>query len=613
MAGRTQGTVSIARRLRAVGVWLLYAVLGWYVVVAVLLGVLTTGQGPVVRLALLAPAACLAFLLLLRARRACRRKHWSLRRTWQLALSTPRRMRTLGVWLLYIALAALCVVLTPLQRPVVRVALLASAAYLAFMVLLRFVQACMRGQRLTLSILRWTPAALVCLVYVLLASTQIYLLATGGRHFSLTLLCVGIVLAPVLLALLGRLGRRRDWDRRRVRRLVVESAYLLLGGFLVYLADDAPPIEDDYTWEQAPVPEERAEESFQALLAYRHRGSSKRIPSDKLPRLRDPCWRWFAGTEPAAQVQKVWDESQEARDYIAHLDTYDGIADLATTVSSPILSFNAWRSITGLYHAYALVQVRRGRPEEGARELAQFHSVTRKILPYPRTLVFKMVMTSTAVGNIDTAYEIATDPRCTRAAVRMLRPSFTPLTDKETALRTVVLGEYLSTKSLLRRGPFRHVSPRNLRRPGPLAWFWASVDRRFTLDPNRTIRDLHGVYEPLIERAPGDWPALREVEQAEERARVLGRPSGLKNVWGRAVLRTYVPSLRQAYAACRRTRVKSDLLAIVLSNRLGEKPQARDDFTGEAYLVDETEGVPFSAGPDGEPGTEDDITLGFGK
>lgn len=53
-----------------------------------------------------------------------------------------------------------------------------------------------------------------------------------------------------------------------------------------------------------------------------------------------------------------------------------------------------------------------------------------------------------------------------------------------------------------------------------------------------------------------------------------------------------------------------DTLTIEIHRHLDEKLDIKDYYTGEDYLVDEKTGEPFSAGPDGEPGTEDDIRLG---
>lgn len=55
--------------------------------------------------------------------------------------------------------------------------------------------------------------------------------------------------------------------------------------------------------------------------------------------------------------------------------------------------------------------------------------------------------------------------------------------------------------------------------------------------------------------------------------------------------------------------VASWLLAIELQRRLGHTLVLTDAYTGKPYRLDETTGIASSVGPDGAPGTQDDITL----
>jgi hypothetical protein len=214
-------------------------------------------------------------------------------------------------------------------------------------------------------------------------------------------------------------------------------------------------------------------------------------------------------------------------------------------------------------------------------------------------------MARTAAENIDTAYEIVADPRCTAQAVRTLQRGFAPLTDNEAATRTTMVSEYLLLRELVQRDyslqvVLGGVRGRNLARP-------------ILFNRNRTIRSLRGLCDPLIQRADDDWPTPSELRQALKRAGIHRRPGALKNVGGRCMLRWFLPGYGAVFTSSRRARVKSDLLALVLCRQLGQPAARRDASRGAAYVFDEAEGIARDIGPDGKAGTADDITLGFGR
>jgi len=85
---------------------------------------------------------------------------------------------------------------------------------------------------------------------------------------------------------------------------------------------------------------------------------------------------------------------------------------------------------------------------------------------------------------------------------------------------------------------------------------------------------------------------------------------GIRNVGGLMLLTIIAPNCDKNREQVYLTKIYSELLAIYLHNRLGEELALNDPYTGKPY-VRGADGVPFSVGPDGKPGTKDDITLRY--
>ena len=83
----------------------------------------------------------------------------------------------------------------------------------------------------------------------------------------------------------------------------------------------------------------------------------------------------------------------------------------------------------------------------------------------------------------------------------------------------------------------------------------------------------------------------------------------LKNLLGEQLINMCLPNFLEAARRGNKRKVQSDLLALYLHRRLGKPLVLKDMFTGADYPVDKKTGLPFSAGPDKLPNTDDDIRL----
>ena len=120
-------------------------------------------------------------------------------------------------------------------------------------------------------------------------------------------------------------------------------------------------------------------------------------------------------------------------------------------------------------------------------------------------------------------------------------------------------------------------------------------------DPKLTV-GLHRKYTNLVIE---NLEAANAFLAAFDRDILRSRES---NRLGKLLFMMGAPSYDKADERCREARAKADLLALTLTRRLAEK--LTDPYTGQAYRRDPESGDAYSVGPDGEPGTEDDVRLG---
>jgi len=211
-------------------------------------------------------------------------------------------------------------------------------------------------------------------------------------------------------------------------------------------------------------------------------------------------------------------------------------------------------------------------------------------------LVSKLIWIQIAQNNIDTAYHIAINPNCTPEILKILKAGFSPLTQKDVSLRRPFIVEYLVIKHEIDRlGPFWGFPQKTI----------ARIMTPFCFNRNLTIRELKHQFDIYIVRSskcPPDFPSAINVV-SKKRLR-------LKNPVGQMFCSCAMPSFSEAIDKSFTVKVMSDLLAITLSQRLGDELHLPDFYTGKEYIIDKKTGNAMSVGPDGMPGTKDDIILG---
>jgi hypothetical protein len=198
----------------------------------------------------------------------------------------------------------------------------------------------------------------------------------------------------------------------------------------------------------------------------------------------------------------------------------------------------------------------------------------------------------------------------------ILKAGFNPLTKEDTSIRRPLITEYLGMKYMCES----YLTGTNLldfftmvevgkEKPSPsfLKKMVSRIAFAFFFNRNRTVRECKEYYDQLITGASKCPPDISEPmtdwKMKMKRLR-LGNPIGQMLVY------IAIPYFSRTVETSSKLKVLSDLLAITLARRSGQELNLPDFYTGKAYIIDEKTGVAMSVGPDGLPGTEDDIKLG---
>lgn len=468
--------------------------------------------------------------------------------------------------------------------------------------------------RQAMIILGWIVIILLSLIYGTISCVYLHLFYQSGDNNvvyipALPILFTVLVIGVCVLVTLG--CRKTRWDNWRAGVLVLFTLPL------IWLAIDAPPVENDYTRADIAPPSKESEKSYDVFMTYRKgEGPYFSIDAPHVTGLEA-----ITNALPyAEEIEKAWNDISTGRDYIEKLDTFDQIVDLIPSIpldyETPTIEFITLRTIAQIYWAYAALKTEEGKPEEGARYLVQLHSVCRKALPNCATLLSKMIWTAIAGGNIQTAYHIANRPNCTLETWKILKNGFKPLTKEDMSLRRPLIAEYLLAKNVCESyltvtNLFDVFTGTTTELQKPSQRFLKNTFSRiillFCFNRNRTIRDFKIYHDPIIAGATKYPPDISSTTNMPYTQRLQ-----LRNPAGQLLVSIARPPFwfRSTKAAFDK-KVLSDLLAIYLSERLGDKIELTDPYTGKPYIIDEKTGIAISAGPDGISDTEDDIKLGY--
>lgn len=464
-----------------------------------------------------------------------------------------------------------------------------------------------------LQIIYWIIIAILCMPCAEILAFWGYL---DGLHKARgpATACVYVAVFIALVVAVGRWFSRGKRDTRFLWRGTLIA--VLLAGLGWAMHDDPPP-ELRYTRDLFRVPPE-VEPSRAVLLTYAVGGTNS-VPSASKKLLDVITWDKTGDAETSPdltpfepEIEQLWADMLPARQVIERLDMFPGVCELANDtpidISTPIPRFIDWRRITQGYCAYALLKAQQNKADEGVRELAKLHSVSRKWLPYSTVLICRMMNIEIINREIWTAQRILRTGKVSPDALAVLQKTFTPLTADDVSVKRSAIAESLAIRGELEKINWPHGIRRLMTISGrqKKSW-WAERLEQLAMPflpfkKNASIAYLQEIYAPIIERGPSG-------QQLQEQA--THWPRSRRNAIGEVFIsQVAMPDYSKAWATCQKVKVRSDLLTLEISRRMGHPTEMKDFFRNATYLYDEATQCYFSAGKDGVPGNTDDIRIG---
>ena len=306
----------------------------------------------------------------------------------------------------------------------------------------------------------------------------------------------------------------------------------------------------------------------------------------------------------AEDVLLLWQHAKKGRDVLAKLDAFPEIADLTEPyLASQLFWAENFRHLFFLTRAYICLQSCQGNHQIAVEELMRLRSISGKLSLSARYLVTKLLCFAYVAIAIDTTNFIINNPQTPCEIVLLLKHRMVPVSGAQVSLRNPIIFEYLTFKNELKKlthePRFRYSYYSPLKLNSALRLYRDFCDRWISISEDGREVERFRV-----------WPALY-VDLPVRMGLQDKLPWYYKayNPVGSCVASMLTPALNNVIEIRAKLQVRSDLLQIVLDKRLGRAVSLKARAYGDEYIVDVENKKIFSPGPDGKPGTKDDIKL----
>jgi hypothetical protein len=386
------------------------------------------------------------------------------------------------------------------------------------------------------------------------------------------------------------------------------SAILTAAGLAWFTLDD-PPIREDHAAEDVLL---------KANGSYPHLELFNKADTKALVKANKKLGEGYHGKVDKRAFEEVWEEIADYRAAIEALDGFDVICDLpegaALDMKTPLLHFMALREVAKIYQKYSIFKVLEGRGEEAVVHLCRLHRVSRKGMRSATVLISKMIFNALARMTLDSAYVAVLNENCDEKILNRLKESFTPLDFQDMSMERPIIAEYIALRSVIQNqlkpetflNAFTMVAGATQKQEPafPPASYFVYY---FGFKPNKSLRGMKEYYDLLLE-AQKEYPV--DATEATRYLEQYVKEPQIRNMVGWILNSIAMPNLENYCKRTMETKVKSDLLSLVIHERLGESLDIKDLYTGDSYNFRKEEGYVRHPGEDGTFDTKDDITLG---
>lgn len=424
-----------------------------------------------------------------------------------------------------------------------------------------------------------------------------------------------MVVAIVSIIRIANSGGRLKGLPMSLAGMIVSVVFMCI--FCVLWCLDAPPIPNDYTMaDLRSAPAEYAP-SFEILKSLVDEGWS--LPGspamglteedlkviDKVSRtIEDGTASQIAESlsQHTAHIQQAWARAEKARGVIRRLNEFPQIADLTEIDAG--FRFMRWLNLitlARLHHIYAYSQTEQDDIRAVVVDVVELDSVLRKLSVNARPLTGKVICLWCMEVDTATANAIVNNAQTPKESIELLARHFMPVSQEQVSLRNGLLSEYLLLRYAVTTASDRIAGARIplLKRNSMLRLY-----RNFFDDWIDAVEGRTNVARKRLSVWPDIYPFVQPSLsfRNQKRLPLLYR---CYNPFARVVGFSYSASMGKTPT----TAIKDDLLQIVLNRRLGKEVSLKARAYSEEYIVDVENRKIFSPGPDGKPGTKDDIKL----
>jgi hypothetical protein len=418
---------------------------------------------------------------------------------------------------------------------------------------------------------------------------------------------------------------RKSWSKWKFRGRAVSAGIVILSSLfmltLSYLRIDAAPISDDYTISDLRSAPAECDQTYELLAQLTdvdfkvHSISAIGLSAQETRRLdeiHDLCKGKDLGSiapilqDNASEIIDMWQHAEKGRQVITTLNEFPEIADLGQPSMEIARSwYVSLRHLAHLHGIYIRLQSSQGSHKTAVDTLLIYESFVRKLSMNARSMITNLVCIACSKITIDTANFIINNPETPHELLVRLERSMIPLRPEHTSLRNALISEYIVwKKELLKMSPEIHLKYR-YRALAPL-----KLNSTLRLSKN-FLGGVVAIEEGATQtKELKVWPALYPNLAVE-----IGHDGKLPlyyeiyNPVGAKLIGILAPAVNRVRNIRTKLQVHSDLLKIVLDRRLGREVNLKARAYGDECIVDLENRKIFSPGPDGKPGTKDDIKL----
>jgi hypothetical protein len=454
------------------------------------------------------------------------------------------------------------------------------------------------------------------LIFVILLLFHMIIL---GTHFSLLffqkstpsifiiLYCILIIFSSV--AFFAGMVKKNIRENKSFTSFC-SVAVIIMGAGLVWFLMDAPEIKNDYV---------REDVVHNANGSYQYIDFFNKADIKALKKANQKLGEGYKGKVSIKAFDQVWEEIIQYRHAIDELDKFDIICDLPERaeidMEVPFMNFSALKEVTKIYRKYFLLKLSQGKGREAAEHLCRLHRVARKGMNDATVLINKMIFNSLMIQTMDTAYIATLNTECDSKILAILTKSFVPLDSNELSLRRPMIAEYLLLKNTMQKliSPEAFLESVSMtpddteqeNKTNTPASYFAYY---FSFKPNKSLLPMKKYFDLIIEAqdvSPADFT------KADTYFEEYSKQVPVSNMAGWILNTIAMPNFETYFSKFDATKVKSDLLALTLQKKLGQKSEINDIYTKKFYEYKKKNGFLLHAGKDGKYDNDDDIVLGI--